>query len=499
MTSLLVSLRLPRTTTLIIGGGSLAVRRTLAILECGGDVVVLGRVVSDELRRRDDITVVDTDETTFFETLGKLLDRYRFRVACIADPSSIEEAGRIYSLCQTKGVLVNTSDMPDLCDFTFLSTTTTTPPLQIGVTTNGQGCRLASRIKRDIVARLPKETTRAVNQVGILRSLAADSTQMQYVAQVSEYWPLDRLASMSRDEMASILNGSTVTLPLSSSLHFPTAGRIILAGSGPGHPGLLTTATLTALQTSSLVLTDKLVPQAILDCIPKSTPIQIARKFPGNADKAQDELMHAALTAAKSGGVVLRLKQGDPSVYGRLGEEILFFRKAGFEPTVIPGVSSALAGPLCAGISVTQRGAAESVVFCTGVGRGGKEGRIPSYERARTLCLLMANGRLAAIVETLLEMGYPSTIPMALIERASMVDQRAVYSRLNDMPGVMEALEQRPPGMLLIGWAASALWDEGDITVLDDDPTTDDARVTKWLGGQRYRVVEGLPSGWADL
>ena len=100
-------------------------------------------------------------------------------------------------------------------------------------------------------------------------------------------------------------------------------------------------------------------------------------------------MMDEALDGARSGEVVVRLKQGDPFVYGRGGEEVLFFRENGFEPTVIPGVSSALAGPSMVGIPVTQRGVAESLVLCTGVGRQGKAVQLPGYIKSRTLLVLM--------------------------------------------------------------------------------------------------------------
>ena len=99
----------------------------------------------------------------------------------------------------------------------------------------------------------------------------------------------------------------------------------------------------------------------------------------------------------------LKLKQGDPMLYGRAGEEILYFRQFGFEAIVIPGISSAFAAPLLANIPVTQRGVAESLVICTGVGRKGKDVRLPGYERSRTLVVLMGVARLPQMLEALLE------------------------------------------------------------------------------------------------
>lgn len=208
-----------------------------------------------------------------------------------------------------------------------------------------------------------------------------------------------------------------------------------------------------------------------------------------------------------------QLKQGDPSVYARTGEEILYFRSHGYEPVIIPGVSSALAGPVFSGIPLTQRGVAESFVVCTGAGRKGKEVKLPGYERGRTLVVLMGVARLPQVLESLVGddpnqlkregLGYPPYTPIALIERASMPDQRVIEGTLQSIEAALGSVgEQRPPGMLIIGWSCLALWGEGDVGILDDgqdDEGKDRERVLKWLCGERWRVREGLCAGWEIL
>jgi uroporphyrin-III C-methyltransferase len=200
-------------------------------------------------------------------------------------------------------------------------------------------------------------------------------------------------------------------------------------------------------------------------------------------------------------------------VYGRAGEEVLYFRTHGFGPLVIPGVSSALAAPTFAGIPVTQRGVAESFMVCTGVGRKGKEVQLPGYERARTLVILMGVARLPQVINALVvaeETGrrdgvaYPPHTPIAIIERASMPDQRVISSTLKDIVQALESVgEQRPPGMIIIGWAVLALWGKGNVDVLDEGGSrTDEERVSSWLaenGGLGWRVKEGLDDGWESF
>lgn len=217
--------------------------------------------------------------------------------------------------------------------------------------------------------------------------------------------------------------------------------------------------------------------------------------------------------------LVSQLKQGDPYVYGRGGEEVLHFRSHGFEPVLIPGLSSVFAGPLLSGIPVTQRGVAESMILCTGVGRGGRGVKIPGYERGRSLVLLMGVARLDAIVKTLTTKGavegrdgsaYPSYLPIAIIERASSPDQRVISSTLEKIITSLErAGEQRPPGMMVIGWSVLALEGEGDVKVLDDsaggeisdeeEERRDRARVEKWLKNRMWTEKDGVPAGWEEL
>jgi uroporphyrin-III C-methyltransferase len=200
-------------------------------------------------------------------------------------------------------------------------------------------------------------------------------------------------------------------------------------------------------------------------------------------------------------------------VYGRAGEEVLYFRFHGFEPLVIPGVSSALAAPTFAGIPVTQRGVAESFIVCTGVGRKGKEVQLPAYERSRTLVVLMGVARLSQVIDALIDtsgaskrregQAYPPHTPIAIIERASMPDQRVISSTLKDIVKALDSNgEQRPPGMMIIGWAVLALNGQGDMGVLDDNgETQDETRVQRWLGNgsSGWIVREGLETGWEDL
>lgn len=395
--SLILSFRLRRKYVLIIGSGQLAAARAFAALEADASVIILAHggldSACEELQYRahnSQLSIQDLDAlpgsskgTSSDEDVGNV-QKYlrtlpRISLACITDTlSSLPSSQRrtyisalnLYNMFLSHSIPVNTTDFPDLCDFSFTSThrfldpeTAQETALQVGVTANGMGCRLAGRIRRDIVARLPREVGSAVETVGRLRKLAkagdatvldddssgecngsttpnvpvplrnnSDSETAQdrakrrsrWVAQVSEYWPMGKLARMTKEEMEEVLSSGRREeyVPTSSdsisegaieSLHSlalsnDTRGKILLVGSGPGHPSLLTLATYRALtQHAQLVLSDKLVPAAVLAIIPKDVEVKIARKFPGNADGAQEEMMRDAVEAAKRGLTVVRV------------------------------------------------------------------------------------------------------------------------------------------------------------------------------------------------
>jgi uroporphyrin-III C-methyltransferase len=260
-------------------------------------------------------------------------------------------------------------------------------------------------------------------------------------------------------------------------------GRIILAGSGPGHPDLLTRATHKAILTADLILADKLVPSGVLDLIPRRTPVHIARKFPGNAERAQEELLELGLAGLKAGKTVLRLKQGDPYIYGRGGEEFKYFRKEGYGSviSVLPGITSALSAPLFAGIPATQRGVSDQVLICTGTGRKGKPTVPPEYVDTRTVVFLMALHRITGLVADLtswesedaklldengqVDRGrrlWPRDTPCAVVERASCPDQRVIRTTLEFVGAAVEGEGSRPPGLLVLGKACE-VFNKGDV------------------------------------
>jgi len=231
---------------------------------------------------------------------------------------------------------------------------------------------------------------------------------------------------------------------------------ITLAGGGPGSPDLLTLAAFAALKNADVVISDLIAPVELRAVAPPHAEFYVAEKVPGKADSAQSSVNGIGLEALRRGKHVVRLKVGDPYLYGRGGEEVEFYRAAGFEPKVIPGVCTALAAPAAAGIPVTHRGAANQVLFSTGQGRGGEFPDLPPFSSSRTLVLLMAVGRIPVLFQDLCtERGYPEDTPVAVIERATHTDEKITRTTLHRLAD--EAKGATSPATIVIGSVVTAL------------------------------------------
>lgn len=178
----------------------------------------------------------------------------------------------------------------------------------------------------------------------------------------------------------------------------------------------------------------------------------------------------------------------DPFIFGRGGEEYLFFKRLGYEPTILPGLSSSIAGPLLAGIPLTHRGVASQFLVCTGTGKLETIPETPLYVENRTTVFLMSLHRLESLVEDLKRAGYPEDLPVAVVERASAKDQRTVRAKVGTIVHVLHEARYRPPGILVVGWACDALMDDNNDY---DNGFQEVAEVNGDLHAQRQQI-EGL-------
>ena len=230
--------------------------------------------------------------------------------------------------------------------------------------------------------------------------------------------------------------------------------QVTLVGGGPGDPGLITLRGIEALQRADAIVYDYLSPVELLAHAPPNAEIVYAGKRAGQHTLRQEEINALLIRLAQSGKRVVRLKGGDPFVFGRGGEEAQALTKAGIPFEVVPGISSAIAVPAYAGIPVTHRGVASSLAIVTGHEDPRKEESSVDWgalAKMDTLVVLMGVGKLGQVVEQLLLHGRPKHTPAALIERGTQGVQRTASGTLADIVEVAERVGVKPPAVIVVG------------------------------------------------
>jgi uroporphyrin-III C-methyltransferase len=239
------------------------------------------------------------------------------------------------------------------------------------------------------------------------------------------------------------------------------SGRVVLVGAGPGDPELITVRGAARLADADVVVFDRLVAPALVDLARDDAERIYVGKEPGRSAMSQEEICSLLIDRASAGRSVVRLKGGDPFVFGRGGEELLACARAGVPYEVVPGVTSAVAGPAAAGIPVTHRDVARSFAVVTASTAHGDP--IPDLralsKTVDTLVLLMAVGTLADTCAELVAAGRGSDEPAALVQWAWTPEQRIVTGTLGDLPALAAAASIGPPATLVVG-AVAAIPDE---------------------------------------
>jgi uroporphyrin-III C-methyltransferase len=232
-------------------------------------------------------------------------------------------------------------------------------------------------------------------------------------------------------------------------------GRVALVGAGPGDPELITIRGARALADADVVVYDRLVAPALLALAPADAERIYVGKEPGRAAVPQREIERLLVDRALEGAIVVRLKGGDPFVFGRGGEEMAACAAACVPCEVVPGVSAAVAAPAAACIPITHRGVARSFTVVTGSTMHDDEVDLSRVAGADTLVVLMAAGRLAQTCAELIAAGRPADEPAAIVQWAWTPEQRSVVGTLATLPLLAEAASIGPPATIVIGGVAA--------------------------------------------
>ncbi|MEV5695203.1 uroporphyrinogen-III C-methyltransferase [Micromonospora globbae] len=274
-----------------------------------------------------------------------------------------------------------------------------------------------------------------------------------------------RRAMSVRDAVRALLEArpgplSTDPAEEAGPVHAP-GGRVALVGAGPGDPELITVKGLRMLTEADVVVADRLVPGLLLDELRADVELVDASKIPYGPARTQEEINRIIVDRARAGRFVVRLKGGDPYVFGRGGEELLACAEAGVPVTVVPGVTSAVAVPAVAGIPVTHRAVAHEFTVVSGHVAPDSPASLVRWDALAalrgTLVILMGLKNLAAITATLVAHGRPEGTPAAVVQEGTTGGQRVLRSTLGRVAADVAAANLRPPAIVVVGEVVTTL------------------------------------------
>jgi uroporphyrin-III C-methyltransferase / precorrin-2 dehydrogenase / sirohydrochlorin ferrochelatase len=425
----------------VLGGGHFAAEKVTALAEAGALVKVVSARLSPAINRlvaEGHIQALRRDYQP-----GDLAG-----ARLVVDASEDEATNRqSWQEAEAAGILINVVDRPEQCRF-IAPAIVRRDPLLIAVSTSGESPFLASAIRARIERWLGVEWGPFTALVGrIRRELRARGVPV--TEQTRTYQQL-----LASDVRRLIRTGEEDgARHLAASLSRPAgvrAGRVALVGAGPGDPGLLTVRAQELLADADYVLHDALVNRETLALSGPGARLEDVGKRGGRASMAQAEITSRLIELAREGNVVVRLKGGDPFVFGRGGEELHDLVAAGIDVVLVPGVSSAIAAPAAAGIPLTLRGVSSSIAITSAQGGDSLARILRLAQAADTLVVLMASTRLEEVTAVLSKVVGPSR-PAAMISQATLPEQQVVTGAVGEiaMLAAREGLEA--PATLVVG------------------------------------------------
>jgi uroporphyrin-III C-methyltransferase/precorrin-2 dehydrogenase/sirohydrochlorin ferrochelatase len=439
---------------LVVGGGAVARRKVAALLEAGAAVTVVAPALEAQLRAWVDAGRMRHLAGGFSPAL---LEGAWLVIAATGDAAL---HGRIAAAAAARRVFVNVVDDAELSSF-HVPARVRRGRLQVAVSTAGAAPVLARRVRE----RLEVELDASLAEVTDV--LAAERARIgwRFPQPAARRRFYERL--LDGDWAARVRQGApdaerAFEHALQSGTPESRRGRVTLVGAGPGDPGLLTLKALRALQDADVVVHDRLVGPAILELARRDAELVDAGKRVGENHAATQQRIHDILLRhARAGRDVVRLQGGDPTVFGRAGEELEFLRAHAVPCAVIPGITAALASAAAAGIALTDRRHAHGVTLVSARGAAGGDWLAPTAQ-PHTLAIYMGVGELERLTADLIRHGRHATTPCVLVERASLPGQARLEGTLAGIAALARAKKVAAPALLIVGDVAAAAHAEPD-------------------------------------
>lgn len=442
-----IFLHLDERPCLVVGGGKVAARKVGLLRRARGRVTVVSPTLNEELRRLADAGEVEYLPESFEPS------QMDGRVLVIAATADDAVNRRVSELAHQRGIPVNVVDQPELCSF-IMPSIIDRSPVQVAVSTGGASPVLARLLRARLESYVPAAYGRLARLVESFRDQV--KARFSRMEQRRQFWEnvlqgeIAELLFAGRDETARRLLQDAID-KAEDDPH--PIGEVYLVGAGPGDPDLLTFRALRLLQMADVVVYDRLVAPPILDLARRDAEMIYVGKERDNHTLSQENINQLLVRLAQEGKRVVRLKGGDPFIFGRGGEEISTLMENGVTFQVVPGITAAAGCASYSGIPLTHRDYAQSVVFVTG---HLKDGSVDLNWDAlahpgQTIVFYMGLHGVGAVSRELIAHGLPATTPVALVQQGTTQNQRVVITDLAGLEATVKTSDIKPPTIIIVG------------------------------------------------
>ncbi len=382
---------------------------------------------------------------------GQALDRSKFAIIACRTQENCDQS---IIWAREYGIPINVVDQPEECDFTIPSILER-GEIVAAVGSGGAAPVLAKRVRTSLEALMPQN-------MGPLSEIARDFRPrvhevLQDGTKRRQFWEAalnGAPADLAMEGKFDRAKAAMETLLQATASPTNQIGTVHIVGAGPGDPELLTLKAFRLIQNADIVFHDRLVSDEIMDLVRRDATRVSVGKAKANHSVPQAEIHDLMIKAVQDGQRVVRLKGGDPFVFGRGGEEVEALRNVGIDAIVVPGISSALGCAASAGLPLTHRDHAQTLTFVTG---HAKSGDVPDLDwqalakPAQTVVVFMGVGTAPTISEKLIHAGRAASTPVAVIENGTRPNEIRVFGTLAELPQLIERAGIKGPALLVIG------------------------------------------------
>ena len=442
-----VFLKLKGRPCLVVGGGKVAARKVALLRRAGADTTVVAPVFCHELLALQEAGDITLHHREFSDSdISNLV-----LVIAATDDRGVNQ--RVYDLAGMQNIPVNLVDSPEQSNF-IVPSIIDRSPVQVAVSTGGASPVLARLLRARLESFIPSAYGRLAALVDEYRHKVKE--RFSIPEQRRYFWE-----AVLQGRVAELLfagRGDEARRALEEAINdtdkeYSAGGEVYLVGAGPGDPDLITFRALRLMQQADVVVYDRLVAEPILDMVRRDAEMIYAGKERNLHTLSQESINELLVRLAKEGKRVLRLKGGDPFIFGRGGEEIETLCEEGIPFQVVPGITAAAGCASYAGIPLTHREYAQSCTFVTG---HLKDGSVDlDWDRlarpAHTIVFYMGLHSISIICHELVAHGLPEDTAAALVHQVTTHNHRVYISTLNSLPDVVEVEDIKPPTLVIVG------------------------------------------------